>query len=140
MGIIFTPILIIVAGTGFYYFSKKEKKSHSAEAFFEKYSILFRLLTTKRNARVTKMRATSLSLTIKMIKDLHYITLTEVDERLIVVWKLESPLLGKRGKEWSFNPSYDQNRMYEEILTDLRNYQDAIRAEKGFLGGDFTTA
>jgi hypothetical protein len=131
MSFIITPLFIIIAGTGLYFFSRKNKKSQSAEDFLNRYAELLRLLTFKRNARLVKARATTATVMVKVKNESHYLSLAEVDERLIVIWKLESPELGKRGKEWSFNPAYSQNKMYEEVLTDIRTYQKRLKVEKG---------
>jgi len=56
----------------------------------------------------------------------HCYLLSEVDNRLIVVWTRESKKDGKQNHEWSFASGYDQYQMFDEIATDISAYEGQV--------------
>lgn len=56
----------------------------------------------------------------------HTYLLSEVDNRLIIVWTGESKIQGRLSHEWSFAVGFDQYRMYDEISSDVSAYKGQV--------------
>jgi len=133
MGILIISLLV-AATAGIFYFLVNHNDSEVANGkFLMKYQDLIMHITDKRKAEIKKVRSSGVFLKITLNKDYHFFSLAEVDNRLIVVWKLQSHSFGKRGKEWSFSTEYSQLKMYQEVVGDIRNYQERLRNEKPFV-------
>jgi hypothetical protein len=139
MGLFILVTLALGAITAFYFLVRNSQRDVKNGIFLGRYQQLVQLLTEKRRSDIVKVRSNFLSIRISLSRDSHHFNIAEVDDRLVVVWKLQSRKLGKCGKEWSFNPAYNQARMYEEILTDIRNYQDSLRKQNPKLEPLFLT-
>lgn len=122
--LIFTSAAILVfSGISLEYLRRLKSSSKFSAVFIEKYDALYRSLTNKRPAEIIKSSATRILVKVKVNGDAHYFGLEELDSRLMITWKLNSPEFGKTSKEWSFNPNSPQNWMYEEVLGDIREFQ-----------------
>lgn len=127
--------LLVAAAAAAWHYTLRRGGDHVRNGIFlEKYQHLIQLLTEKRRSEFINIKNHSLTLRITLNKDQHFFTISEVDDRLVIVWKLQSSIYGRRGKEWSFNLAYSQVKMYQEIVGDIRNYQELLRKEKPFSG------
>lgn len=119
--LLITIPLVLLTGILFYFLLRRNQKN-DPPLILQKYPLLLRRL--KENSSVQNERYGSRSVTFRKSKgdDTWTYFISEVDDRLIVAWKLDSKTYGSRGKEWSFNSIYDQDKMFEEISADLRQY------------------
>ena len=139
LGIFITLVLLSLVGVTIYLLSHQHSKFANNSVFTDQYNQLVHLLINKRKFDILKVKNHSMAIRIHLHRDNHVFTLSHLDERLHVEWKLQSHLFGKHGKDWSFNPAFDQNKMYEEILTDIRNYMKALRSDKQYIDQSFLT-
>lgn len=123
--------LLVLAALMFALFRSQKQKNSSptASRIANEYAVLISLLTHQQNGVVKKAGSRSFKISFTKNKDLHSYHLSEVDNRLIVVWSLDSKTHGKRGKEWSFNTGYDQQLMYSEIAENLGVYNQLLFRE-----------
>lgn len=128
---VFTGFMILTPLAGILLWMRRGTNTEDAGEFLERYHVLFNLLTHRGKPQLLKAKNGLLSVKIKMKNDTHILTLQELDERLVISWQQKSPEFGKASREWSFNPSYSQNKMYGEVLGDIREYQlSVMRARK----------
>lgn len=125
MTVLITIPLILGAGAALYLWNKQQKvKQQNASAvLISKYSVLYNLLTQRRQSTIVSAKKGEITVLIKIDKDQHRLYLEELDDRLFITWKLKSTEFGHCTKQWSFNPLYSQNWMYDEILNDIRALQ-----------------
>jgi len=112
------------------YFKTRRKVSQAKDILGNKYDRLRNLLRENLQVTSEKYASKTLALNVADKQDVHTYALTEVDDRLIVVWTLNSAAFGKRGKEWSFNTTYSQEKMFEEIVADIDNYKKMLYRER----------
>lgn len=124
--------VVVVSSLGITYWMNLQKQQKKASTAFKiKYSVLYNLLTQRRKTEIKKVQADTITVSIKINRDFHLLTLEELDERLLISWKLKSKEYGSCTKEWSFNPQHSQSWMYEEILHDIRAIQlSKIRSDR----------
>jgi hypothetical protein len=114
-------VVVSVAGLGVWRYFKTVEESSTV--LLEKYAALYKLLTHRRNAEIVKARPGHIVVKMQVNSDQHILSLEEIDERLVISWKLISSETGKANREWSFNPNYPQNYMYQEVLKDIMEFQ-----------------
>jgi hypothetical protein len=121
-------LLVAIAGT-LIYFSLRKIHPSDETGFTKKYRTLRALLKQNHTLQSERGGSKSLMLKFREKNGAHSYLLTEVDGKLIVVWTLESEVHGKRGKEWSFDITLDQEEVFEEIQRDITNYQKSLFRE-----------
>ena len=82
-------------------------------------------LAQGKTSRIERLKANSLSIRTSSHKNASVFSLTEVNGRIIIVWTWSDSSLGRRGKEWSYPETYDQKKMFDEVVEDVINYQTA---------------
>ena len=123
---------LALAGFGYLVFVgiRNKKKADKSSRLAAVYSELMQLLSSGASALDHKTGTRSVKLSFVLDKEKHSYHFSEVDNRLIIVWTLESKQHGKRGKEWSFSTSFDQKLMYNEIIEDLGVYNRVLHREQ----------
>lgn len=123
---------LALAGIGYLVFVnlRKQKKADKSSRISSVYNELIQLLSNGATGMEVKTGTRSVKLSFVLDKEKHSYHFSEVDNRLIIVWTLESKLHGKRGKEWSFSTGYDQKLMYNEINADLGVYSRVLYREQ----------
>lgn len=119
---------LFIAFVVVYFFQIRRKKglSHSENEILTKYKVFVNLaLSQGRTSRLERIKANSLSIRTSNLKTANVFSLTEVEERIIIVWTWPDSGFGRRGKEWSFPNNYDQKKMFDEVLEDVFSYQKA---------------
>jgi hypothetical protein len=111
-------------------FSLRKQNKNSEQSLSLKYYALMQLLKENKVVLAEKPVNKSYFLKLRENNDQQSFTFTEVDDRVIIVWKLESAVFGKRGKEWSFNQKFDQAGIFKEIRDDIAHYQRALFKER----------
>ena len=123
--IVFTSSLFL-AFTAFYFLQLKRKKSavDSTHDILKKYQVFIDLaLAQGKTSRIERLKSNSLSIRTSSLKNASLFALTEVDQRIIIVWTWSDRNFGRRGKEWSFPDNYDQKKMFDEVVEDVLAYQ-----------------
>ncbi|MDI1355674.1 MAG: hypothetical protein PSX36_12195 [bacterium] len=133
-------IATLITGVTIYLLTQSQRKSAKNSPFTDQFDQLVHLLIQKRKFDIQKVKSNSMLIRIHLNRDAHYFDLLYNDGRLNVHWKLQSDTLGKREKDWSFNAAENQSKIYEEILTDIRNYLKKIRSERNYLDQSFLSA
>ncbi len=130
LGMYLTPLGIAAVGYAIFVLVRKNKKNDKSSKLTSHYQTLINLLTEGAVSIETKIGTRSVKILFSKNKERHSFHFSEVDNRLIVVWTLDSKQHGKRGKEWSFSMSFDQNLMFNEINEDLGVYNKVLYREK----------
>lgn len=98
------------------------KQNHSSPNLAQKYHTVAKMLKERKTVVEEKPTSKAYHFKLRETDGFQTFTFTEVDDRLIIVWKLESVMHGKRGKEWSFSQQYDQMNIFKEIMDDISRY------------------
>lgn len=109
---------------------RNQKKADKSSRLSTEYSELMQLLSSGASSLEVKTGTRSVKLSFVVDKEKHSYHFSEVDNRLIIVWTLESKQHGKRGKEWSFSTGFDQKLMYNEINEALGVYNRVLHREQ----------
>jgi hypothetical protein len=109
---------------------RTKKKADKSSRLSIVYRELMQLLSSGASALELKTGTRSVKLSFVLAKEKHSYHFSEVDNRLIIVWTLESKQHGKRGKEWSFSTGFDQKLMFNEIKEDLGVYNRVLHREQ----------
>jgi hypothetical protein len=128
-GILFSAFGVIIL-VAFVVIKKRKNAMASENAIPRNYGTLVELLSESRDVIEEMIGTRTLKIRFLKEKDKQTYQLSEVDGRLIIVWTLESKVHGKRGKEWSFNSTYDQEKMFAEISSDLGQYNKQLFRER----------
>jgi hypothetical protein len=121
-------VLILLITLPFYINMRKNSKDAFEESGISlNYKTLINeLLSQDKTAYIEKAKVNSVNIRTSGAKDAPVFSLTEVQSRIIIVWTWSAAGFGRRGKEWSFPDSYDQEKIYEEIQEDIVNYQISV--------------
>lgn len=122
-------VILITSLAVFFYFRISKRKSPSAPdaPILLKYAhFVQRIREHNKLLKAEVIKANSMVIRTAPAKSAPVYTLTEVSARTIIVWTWSDPNFGPRGKEWSFPDTYDQDKMYQEVIEDVFNYQTEI--------------
>jgi hypothetical protein len=112
-----------------FYFRKRKTKDLNTdpEGMSFKYKRFINLvLEHDKTARVEELKSHSFVIRTSGPKNTASFSLTEVMGKISVVWTWSDPSFGRRGKEWAFPDTCNQESMFNEITEDIINYQIAI--------------
>lgn len=137
LGTFLLIFVTLVIGAAVFLVTQSHRKAAKNSPFTDQYNQLVHLLIQKRKFDIQKVKSNSMSIRIQLHRDSHYFTLAQLDGRLYVNWKLQSDALGKREKDWSYSSDFSQSKIYEEILTDIRDYLKKLRSERQYLDQSF---
>lgn len=129
LGMFLTPLGIAAVGYAVFVLVRKKNKNDKSSKILSHYQTLINLLTHDAASLEHKIGSRSLKIMFMRNKERHSFHFSEVDNRLIVVYTLESKQHGKRGKEWSFSKDFDQQLMFNEINEDLGVYNKVLYRE-----------
>lgn len=123
--IVLTSSLFIVVIVLYFVQTKRKKSTMDVNNdILKKYKVFIDLaLAQGKTSRLERLKSNSLTIRTSSLKNASVFALTEVDQRIIIVWTWTDRNFGKRGKEWSFPESYDQKKMFDEVVEDVLAYQ-----------------
>lgn len=118
-------VTLLILGLLFLFQMNRNKPAFgNTSDIYNKYKVFIELaLAQGKTSRIERLRTNSLSIKTSNLKNASVFSLTEVENRIIIVWTWSDHSFGRRGKEWSFPDNYDQKKMFDEILEDVLAYQ-----------------
>ncbi len=117
--------LFIVLVVGYFVQVRLKRSAINSESdMLIKYKVFIDLaLAQGKTSRIERLKTNSLSIRTSSHKTSSVFSISEVNNRMIIVWTWSDNGLGRRGKEWSFPNTYDQKKMFDEVLEDVLSYQ-----------------
>lgn len=126
-------VIVFVIGKFFYDKNQKDIKVKKEGGMENKYKILVNHIKSgDSRTRIYQITGDCISLGISNIGGTTIYNLVQGFGKLIVEWKMESPIFGKHRLEWTFHEFDDQNKMMERIANDLSIYQANVMSGLGY--------
>lgn len=122
--------LLIALGLGVVFYLKRQQPKVSylvTEGIYFNYKILIdSLLQHDKRAVLADARSNSIRIQSSNARESSSFSITQVVERIIIVWTWTGSEFGPRGKEWSFAQTEDQEKTAGVIRDELNTYLTAI--------------
>ncbi len=123
-------VLLLTLAAGFILYFRLRRpgnKTVSDNSLLLQYkSFIDLVLAEQPGARLLQTKTNAFQIQRKDHESSSSLSVTKVEDRIILVWNWHSPGFGDRGKEWAFNHDYSQQQMFEEIKQSRDAYVAAL--------------